>query len=139
MARDNGYASTGGGYEVRLKHYHVLVGLPGYIANSNYPCSTLAEAGDMAYQEAESFREAGYHKDWGEDCLGKVVGNKREGYEVLRPSLWDSHEWDVWQIISIADCYEEECFCQQCGQLLYDLEPCYVCGWPLIIEEATMI
>ena len=118
----------------RRKHYHVLVGLPGYIANSNYPCSTWTEAGDIAYAEAEAFRDAGYHKDWGEDCLGKVVGSKRQGYEVLRFSLGELIEW---QTIKIVDCYEEECFCQQCSQLLTD-EPCYVCGWPLIKEEATM-
>ena len=122
---------------MKLKHYHVLVGLPGYTSNYNCPCRTLAEAGDIAYGEAEAFREAGYASCWGKDCQGKVVGNKREGYEVLRPSLWDSHEWDTWQTISIADCYEEECFCQQCGELLQEDEPCYVCGWPLIKEEAT--
>lgn len=124
---------------MRLKHYHVLVGLPGYMPNSNYPCNTLAEAGDIAYAEAEAFREAGYASCWGKEQRGIVVGNKREGYEVLRPSLWDSHERDVWQTISIVDCYEDECFCQQCGQLLYEDEPCYVCGWPLIEEkEATV-
>ena len=123
---------------MRLKHYHVLIGLPGYMANYNCPCRTLAEAGDVAYQEAEAFREAGYASCWGKGSLGKVVGNKREGYEVLRPSLWDSHDWDTWQTIDIADCYEEECFCQQCGELLQEDEPCYVCGWPLIKEEATM-
>ena len=120
----------------RRKHYHVLVGLPGYMPNSNYPCSTLAEAGDMAYQEAESFREAGYHKDWGEDCLGFVTGNKRIGYDILRQQDNDESTQTLWQTISIMDCYEQDCFCQQCGELLQEGEPCYVCGWPLIKEEA---
>ena len=108
------------------------------MANYNCPCRTLAEAGDMAYQEAEAFREAGYASCWGKDCQGKVVGNKREGYEVLRPSLWDSHDWDTWQTISISPCWESDCQCAECGALLSEGWDCEECGETVRIEEATM-
>ena len=140
MARDADHAQTNGGHEVKLKHYHVLVGLPGYMPNYNCPCRTLTEAGAVALQEARAFREAHYASYWGKYSLGRVVGSKYSGYEVLRPCRWTpppehKRDWEVWQTIDIADCYEEECFCQQCGELLQEEEPCYVCGWPLIIEE----
>ena len=122
---------------MRLKHYHVLVGLPGYMPNSNYPCSTLAEAGDVAYEEAKAFREAGYATDWSKDCLGKVVGNKREGYEVLRRSLWHDgvdglgtgYSWEVWQTITISPCDMADCQCPKCGALFYEEDCiCEECG-----------
>lgn len=110
---------------MKLKHYHVLVGLPGYIANSNYPCNTLKEAGNVAYGEAEAFRDAGYHRDW-EDSLGRVVGNKREGYEVLRYSL---DELIVWQTITISPCDMADCQCSKCGALFYEEDCiCEECG-----------
>lgn len=94
-------------------HYHVLVGFPGYVPNSNYPCETLKEAGDVAYATADTFRDDGH----------KVVGNKRNGYEVLRPrtrGLLVSHTigWNVWQTITIAHCNEADCRCVKCGTLL---------------------
>jgi len=49
-------------------HYHVLTGLPGYMPANNYPCETLKEAGDVALYEANQFREAGYHRDFGKDA-----------------------------------------------------------------------
>lgn len=65
-------------------HYHVHVGLPGYLPSTSFSCETLAEAGDIAYAEAECFRDAGFHTDCGEDCQGFVSGSKYYGYEVMR-------------------------------------------------------
>lgn len=103
-------------------HYHVLVGLPGYMPASNHPCETLKEAGDMAYWVAEEFRNSGYRR-FGDlaDSMGKVVGNKHNGYAVCRPTLWPEQggKWDVWQTISISPCDELDCRCS-CGALFYE-------------------
>ena len=127
---------------MRLKHYHVLVGLPGYLANSNYPCRTLAEAGDVALQEARAFREAHYASYWGKYSLGRVVGSKYSGYEVLRPCRWTpppehGRDWEVWQTISISPCWESDCQCAECGALLGESWDCEECGETVRIEEAT--
>lgn len=113
-------------------HYHVLVGLPGYMPNSNYPCETLKEAGDMALYEANEFRETGYRR-FGDlaDSQGKVVGNKHDGYVVLRPTLWSESDckWDVWQTITISPCDELDCRCSKCGTLFCEEDyMCQKCG-----------
>ena len=75
------------------KHYHVLVGLYGYLPNSNYYCSSIKQAEDTMQSEAEAFRDAGY----------KVTGNKRMGYDVKHESGYS------WQYIEYNECQEEEC------------------------------
>lgn len=113
---------------MKRKHYHVLVGLPGYIPASNYPCETLKEAGDAALYEANQFREAGYSHAFGNDSLGYVAGSKRNGYEVLRREFDDfslsGYRWEVWQTITISPCDEANCRCS-CGYLFGDEE--WVC------------
>lgn len=118
----------------RADHYHVVTGLPGYLPNENWPCETLKEARDMALHEAASFREGGYHASFGKDGLGRVVGNKRDGYEVLR-SLWHDGAdglgtgtvWHTWQSIRIEPCNEVDCRCAGCGALLHEDYGCTEC------------
>lgn len=111
-------------------HYHVLVGLPGYMPASNCPCETLAEAGDMALYKANAFRESGYHRDWGKDALGFVTGNKRIGYDILRQPDGDESRQTLWQTITISPCDEADCRCVCCGTLLDadGISPCEGCG-----------
>lgn len=108
-------------------HYHVLTGLPGYLPNNNWPCETLAEAGDMALYEADSFREGGYCSTFGKDSLGRVVGNRRDGYEVLEYGPGGPDEPCAWQTIRIEPCNEPDCRCLVCGALLYE-DGCVECG-----------
>lgn len=105
-------------------HYHVVTGLPGYLPNNNWLCETLKEAGDMALYEADSFREAGYD---GTYTFGRVVGNRRDGYEVLRHSPSEPGEPTtnyVWQTIRIEPCNEEDCRCPNCGSLIHPDHGC---------------
>lgn len=122
-------------------HYHVLTGLPGltdsvesvtvlpidrrklanYMPATNHPCETLAEAGDVALWEAKQFRKAGYRLQPAECSLGKVVGNKHDGYKVLRPHIdvWLGYQyWLTWQTITISPCDEADCRCECCGTLI---------------------
>lgn len=90
---------------MKRKHYHVLVGLPGYMPDSNDVCRTLAEAGNCAQWQADQYRE---DWDYENDCSYYLVtGNKWEGYEVNRR---DQSDYAMPILISINDCYEEDCF-----------------------------
>jgi len=100
---------------VRRKHYHVLVGLPGCMPDSNDVCQTQAEAQDCAQWWAQQYRE-----DWNPDTdksYYKVLGNKRMGYAVIRRNQSD---YAMPILISINDCHEEECFCDLSGELISD-------------------
>ena len=98
-------------------HYHIHVGLPGCLPNTSFSCETLAEAGNIAYEEAEAFRDAGFHRNYGHDQRGIVTGNKHDGYEVLRSSLWEYKERTTWQTITIHHCNDAECRCPECATL----------------------
>ena len=95
---------------MKLKHYHVLVGLPGCMPDGNDVCQTQAEARDCAQWWADQYRE-----DWNCDTDKSyyvVIGNKREGYEINRRD--QSVHGMLWTetlpiLISINDCYEEDC------------------------------
>jgi hypothetical protein len=109
-------------------HYHVNVGMPGYLPDNGYAVETLAEAGDLAYYEAENFRDAGYHSDC-DDHIGHVTGTKRRGYgyEVNRHQyLHDDGLTFVYMTISISGCDETECRCPHC-HTLYDFGGYGVC------------
>ena len=109
----------------RADHYHVVTGLPGYLPNENWACETLAEAGNVALSEAKAFREGGYHSCWSKDSQGRVIGNKRGGYKVLRFSLGELCEW---QTIRIEPCNEADCRCAGCGALLHEYD-CTECSY----------
>ena len=116
----------------RADHYHVVTGLPGYLPNNTWPCETLREASDMALYEADSFREGGYHASFGKDSFGRVVGNKRDGYEVLRPcftSATPPEDWFTWQTIRTEPCNETDCRCAGCGALLHEEYGCTKCSF----------
>lgn len=82
------------------KHYHVLVGMPGYMPESNTYCTTLTEARQCAKWEADIYRD-----DWGDDApVYRVTGNMHDGYDVYQH---DSGDLDV--TITINECWEPEC------------------------------
>lgn len=99
-------------------HYHVYVGMPGYLPNTMFACETLAEAGNIAYAEAQDYRDAGYHSDY-DDHIGHVTGNKHEGYEVNRHQyIHEDSITFVFMSISIGYCDEEDCRCPVCHELI---------------------
>ena len=96
-----------------MRHYHVLVGLPGYIPNTNYPCDTLGQARLCAQEEKEAFLDSAAQGD-NEDKL-QVTGDIRRdwGYDVSRLGCYGR---EVWQTIAISECEEEDCYTEE-GEL----------------------
>lgn len=78
------------------RHYHVLIGLPGYMPDANFLCDTKGQAQDLALFEARAFREAGY----------KVTGNKGHGYDVLHGEE-ACFPNTTWQTIDVCPCQED--------------------------------
>jgi len=61
-------------------HFHMLVGMPGYMPDTNYTCRSRTRAEGLALHEAREFRN-----DWSRannKPYYKVVGNMHDGYEV---------------------------------------------------------
>jgi len=81
------------------KHYHVLVGMPGYMPETNEVYQTLRDARDAAQWHADTYRD-----DW--DPGYKVTGNKRDGYEIMPR---DASIYTLPTTITIVECYEPEC------------------------------
>lgn len=93
-------------------HYHVTVGFPGYLPNSNYPCATLSEAYSIAKYEKDDFIDTGWDDD---HPTIRVTGDIRRDhyYTVYR---YDGDEWNEWQYIEIAECTEPDC-CDDSGEI----------------------
>ena len=92
-------------HRTKRSHFHMLVGMPGYIPNTNYVCRSRSEAKGLALCEARGFRN-----DW--DCeenhsYYKVDGNMHDGYDVYRRNAL--HPEEVSLTISVTECFEEDC------------------------------
>ena len=83
----------------------MLVGMPGYMPNTNYTCHSRSRAEGLALCEARDFRN-----DW--DCDNdrsyyKVEGNMHNGYDVYRHNALYPDE--VYMTIRVTECFEEDC------------------------------
>jgi len=88
-----------------LRHYHVLVGMPGYMPDNNDVCRTRGEAESSALYWANEYRN-----DWDSDTDKSyyiVTGNKHDGYEVNRR---DQSDYALPTLIYITECTENDCF-----------------------------
>ena len=90
-------------------HYHVTVGFPGYLPNSNYPCSSLAEAYAIARSERDAFLDYGWDDD---KQTIRVDGNiLQDRYYTVYQRIADYYgKWAPWQYIEIAECSEPSCW-----------------------------
>ena len=83
----------------------MLVGMPGYMPDTNYTCRSRSEAKGLALCEARGFRN-----DW--DCDNgrsyySVTGNMEDGYEVYHRNA--IHPEEVYMTIRVTECFEEDC------------------------------
>lgn len=86
-------------------HFHMLVGMPGYMPDTNYTCRSRHRAEGLALSEARGFRS-----DW--DCdedrsYYSAVGNMHDGYEVYRRG--DDPPREVYMTIRVTECFEGDC------------------------------
>lgn len=86
-------------------HFHMLVGMPGYMPDTNYTHRTRADAEHGARWQAQVFRDGwdSFH-DCGEY---KVEGDMHNGYEVYRRNA--IHPEEVYMTIRVTECFEEDC------------------------------
>jgi len=92
-------------YTTVRPHFHMLVGMPGYMSDTNYVCHTRGEAEHSARWQAQDFRD---QWDCDEDgAYYSVSGNKHDGYEIRRRGAFYPEE--VWMTIRITECFEEDC------------------------------
>ena len=86
-------------------HFHMLIGMPGYMPNTNYTFRTRGEAEHCAHWEAQDYRDAW---DTFLDCAKyKVEGNMHDGYEIYRRNA--IHPEEVYMTIRVTVCFEEDC------------------------------
>lgn len=81
---------------IRVPHWHVMQGIPGYLPDTNEVARTLTEARQYARQRAEWAREEEYI----------VRGNMRDGYEYLPR---DASPYYIPRYISVEQCHEADC------------------------------
>ena len=91
-------------------HYHVTVGFPGYLPNSNYPCRTLAEAYAIAQNEKDAFLDYGWDDDKQTIRVRGSIRRDRQYIVWRRSETQTTIEWDPWQYIEIAECDEPSCW-----------------------------
>lgn len=85
-------------------HFHMLVGMPGYMPDTNYTCRSRYRAEGLALSEARNFRSAW---DTELDCSTYIVtGNMRDGYDVC---IREVQPPEVWMTIRVTQCFEEDC------------------------------
>ena len=91
-------------HRTKRSHFHMLVGMPGYMPDTNYTCRTRSEAEWLALCEAKDFRSAwDTENDWSTYI---VNGNKYDGYEIC---VHDVQPMEVWMTICVTECFEEDC------------------------------
>jgi len=88
------------------KHYHVLVGTPGYMPDVNIVCRTKKDAEHIARDRAAQERDyvAQYNEDIQPEYPRHVSGNANDGYEV-----WSDDPYDLGTKIHISQCWAPEC------------------------------
>ena len=92
-------------HRIKRTHFHMLVGMPGYMPDTNYTCRTRGEAEHLALWEVKNLR-----KGWDIDNARShysVSGNKHDGYDVYRRIAMYPEE--VWMTISVTECFEDDC------------------------------
>jgi len=92
-------------YSVPHLHYHVLIGVPGYMPVTNDVCKSRTEAECCALWYAKNFRKC--WDSYNDRAVYHVEGNKRDGYEIYCPN--GIRPEDVYMTIHITACSEEEC------------------------------
>ena len=91
-------------HRTKRSHFHMLVGMPGYLPDTNYTCRTRSEAEWLALCEAKDFRSAwDTENDWSTYI---VDGNKHDGYEIC---VHDVQPMEVYMTIRVTECFEEDC------------------------------
>ena len=108
----------------RFDHYHVYVGLPGYLPNTNHACETKEEAIRIAKQEKAFFQ------DYGDSYLAvRVEGDiRKDGWYAVKMENDAQDGFFLWQTITIEPCEETDCRCFECGALFQDDGRCN-CSW----------
>ena len=92
-------------HRTKRSHFHMLVGMPGYMPDTNYVHRTRGDAEHGARWQAQDFRDQwnGFY-----DCAEyKVEGNKYNGYEIYRRNA--IHPEEVHMTIRVTECFEEDC------------------------------
>jgi hypothetical protein len=93
----------------RPDHWHVFVGMNGYVPDASYAYETRKDAESSAQWEKEGYAEA-YAE---EDPPVTITGNKRNGYVIDR----GGHTLPIF--ISIEPCNEEHCR-DESGELIQE-------------------